>query len=279
MNKNKILGIPIPQDDKKNILEKIIKFIEKPRSFLHIVSLNPENLVIAQENKEFKKVLYKAKIKIIDGVGIVIASRLLGIKTGERVTGVDLMNELIKIASEKRLRVMLIGGKPKLAESLAECYQKKYPKAKFLGIEGIKDIKTEKKSVLKEEEKQIFNIVVDFKPHLVFVAFGSPYQELWIEHHKDKFFGCVVMGVGGAFDFLGGKVPRAPVFIRKIGFEWLFRLLHQPWRWRRQVRLIKFLWMVVNQLNQSKSVESVESVKKMSFRRKSSLTWRKSGSR
>lgn len=244
MSKNKILEIPIPIDFKQDILEKIIKFIKKPQGFLHIVSLNPENLVIAQDNKEFKKVLCEAKMRIIDGVGIIMASRLLGIKAGERVTGVDLMNELIKIASERRLRVMLIGGKPKLAESLADCYQKKYPEAEFLGIEGIKDIKTGKKSVLKEEERKIFNIVADFKPHLVFVAFGSPYQELWIERHKEEFSGCVVMGVGGAFDFLGGEVKRAPIFIRKIGLEWLFRLLHQPWRWRRQVRLVRFLWLI-----------------------------------
>ncbi len=86
--------------------------------------------------------------------------------------------------------------------------------------------------------------MTDFKPHLVFVAFGSPWQELWIERHRNQFQNCVVMGVGGAFDFLGGKVPRAPVIIRRLGFEWLFRLIVQPWRLRRQLRLVRFGWLI-----------------------------------
>ncbi|GIW64753.1 MAG: N-acetylmannosaminyltransferase [Patescibacteria group bacterium] len=243
MTVKKILGITIFKQSKKDILEKIKKYIEKPQSFFHIVSLNPENLVIAQENQNFKKVIETAQIKIIDGVGVVIASRILNIGIGERFSGVDLMKELLDLAGKRRLRVLFIGGKPKLAEKLADCYSKKYPKAKFLGVEGIKDIK----NPLKKEEKEIFSIVTDLKPHFVFVAFGSPFQELWIERHKKNFDGCLVMGVGGAFDFLGGVVPRAPVFIQKIGLEWLFRLIVQPWRWRRQLRLIRFLYLVIKE--------------------------------
>ncbi|MCS6956718.1 MAG: WecB/TagA/CpsF family glycosyltransferase [Patescibacteria group bacterium] len=245
--KNKIFDIEVVPLSKKIILEKILKFIEKPKGFFHIVSLNPENLVIAQENYYFKKVLCQAPLKIVDGFGIVIASKILGFEAGERIAGVDLMKELIDLASKIRLRVMLIGGRPELAKSITVCYQKKYPEARFLGIEGIKDIKNKNKIEILKEEKEIFKIVADFKPQVVFVAFGSPYQELWIERHKNKFDGCVVMGVGGGFDFLSGKVIRAPKIIRKIGFEWLFRLLRQPWRWKRQLRLIKFLWLVVKE--------------------------------
>ncbi|MCX7881371.1 MAG: WecB/TagA/CpsF family glycosyltransferase [Patescibacteria group bacterium] len=243
MKSKKILGITITSQSKKEILEKIKKYIRQSVDFCHIVSLNPEILIIAQENKEFKKVIETAQIRIIDGVGIILAARLLGFEVGERLTGVELMKELVKIASENRLRVLLIGGKGNLADRLADCYQKKYPQAKFLGIEGIKNIKNPQKT----EEKIIFDIVSDYKPHLVLIAFGSPDQELWIERHKNKFSGCVVMGVGGAFDFLSGKVLRAPWFVRKSGFEWLFRLIIQPWRWRRQLRLIKFLWLVVKE--------------------------------
>ncbi len=241
MNNNKILGVTINKESKKYILYKIKKYIQKPAGFFHIVSLNPENLVIAQESSEFKQVLETAQIKLIDGFGVILASRLLGIEVGERVPGVELMEELIKIAGKMRLRVLLIGGKANLANNLADCYQKKYPEAKFFGLEGIKDIKNPKK----QEEKKIFSIVSDFKPHLVFVAFGSPDQELWIERHKDRFKNCVVMGVGGAFDFLAGKVIRAPVIFRKLGLEWLFRLFVQPWRWRRQLRLVRFVLLVL----------------------------------
>ncbi|MCX7956207.1 MAG: WecB/TagA/CpsF family glycosyltransferase, partial [Patescibacteria group bacterium] len=211
--KNKIFDIEIVPLSKKLILEKILKFIEKPKGFFHIVSLNPENLVIAQENYYFKRVLCQAPLKIVDGVGIVIASKILGFEAGERIAGVDLMKEIMDLAFKIRLRVMLIGGKPELANSIAVCYQKKYPEAKFLGIEGIKDIKNKNKTDILKEEKEIFKIVVDFKPQVVFVAFGSPDQELWIERHRNKFNDCVVMGVGGAFDFLSGKIIRAPEFI------------------------------------------------------------------
>jgi len=240
----KFLGIKVFSCDRKNTLEKIKKYLKNHKKFCHIVSLNPENLVIAKKNHKFKKVLEKAQIQIVDGVGVILASRLLGVSVGERYPGVDLVADLLNLASKIRLRVLFIGGKPNLAERLANCYQKKYPISKFFGLEGILDIKNPKK----KEEKKIFSIISDFKPHLIFVAFGSPYQELWIDRHKKEFGNCVVMGVGGAFDFLGGVVPRAPVFLRKIGLEWFFRLLVQPWRLRRQMRLLKFLGLVFGEV-------------------------------
>lgn len=241
MRQNKILGITIRPESKSSILDKILLYIGKPTGNLHIVSLNPENMVLATKNDLFKKVIETAQIKIVDGIGIVLAGRWLNIDVGERVTGVGLMEELINMASERRLRVLMIGGKENLALELAECYGTHFPEAKFKGVQGIVNIK----NPTKDEEDAIFSIVAAYKPHLIFVAFGSPYQELWIERHKRKFVGCVVMGVGGSFDYLSGKVIRPPVFIQKIGFEWLFRLLQQPWRWRRQLKLLEFIRLIL----------------------------------
>ena len=243
MSKNKILGITIPKEPKKQVLEKIIKYIHSPKGFFHIVSLNPEIFILAEKNYEFKKVVETAQIKTIDGVGIVIASRLLGVEAGDRLTGVDLMDELIKQADELRLRVLLIGGKQNLALDLVDCYKDKYPEASFFGTIGIKDIKNPKK----EEENEIFSIVRRHKPHLIFAAFGSPDQELWLARHSKELSGIVCMGVGGSFDFLSGKINRAPLFLQKIGMEWLFRLVKQPWRWRRQLRLLYFAYLVIRE--------------------------------
>ena len=243
MGSNKILGVTIVSESKSTILEKIIKYIDKPAGFFHIASLNSENLVITTENKLFKKVIETAQIKIVDGIGIVLAGRLLSVEVGVRVTGVGLMEELIKRASDRRLRVLMIGGNENLALKLAQCYNSQFPEAKFKGLQGIGDIK----NIKKEEENKIFSIVAAYKPQLVFTAFGSPDQELWLERHKKEFTGCVVMGVGGAFDYLSNNVKRAPVFIQKIGLEWLYRLVNQPWRWKRQTKLLKFIGLVIKE--------------------------------
>jgi len=243
MKLNKILDITIPTDSKRDILEKIKKYLYNPKGFYHIVSLNPENLVVAKENKTFKEAIETAQIKIIDGAGVVLAARVLNIDPGERLTGVELMEELIRQADKIRLRVLLIGGKPDLALRLAQCYRDKMLQAEIKGTIGIKNIKKPEKA----EEEAIFSIVSDFRPHIVFVAFGSPDQELWLYRHRDQFKDCLCMGVGGAFDYLTGEIARAPMFLRKIGLEWLFRLFVQPWRWRRQLRLVEFLFLVFKQ--------------------------------
>jgi len=243
MEQNKILNISIPIDSKHDILEKIKKYLIDPKGYFHVVSLNPENLIASRTNLEFDKIVKTAQIKIIDGIGIVIASQILGIKVGERYPGVDLMKEVVTIAQQLRLKVLLIGGRTNLALRLAQCYQRQFLEAKFFGCYGIKNIKNPQVS----EEKEISSIVTDYKPHIIFVAFGSPDQELWIGRHKNQFNNCLVMGVGGAFDFLSGKIARAPQILRKIGLEWLFRLLIQPWRIKRQLRLIQFLWLVLQE--------------------------------
>ncbi len=243
MKESKILGINIAPQSKSSILEKILLYIRKPTGFYHIISLNPENLVVATEDDSFKRVIETAQIKIVDGVGIVLAGRWLGIEAGERVTGVGLMEDLLKMASDRRLRVLMIGGKENLALRLAQCYSDRFPEAMFKGIQGIEDVK--KPEV--DEEDKVFAIVAAYKPHLVFVAFGSPMQELWIERHKNEFANCVVMGVGGAFDYLSSNINRPPILIQKLGLEWLSRLLKQPWRWRRQLRLFKFIRLVLQE--------------------------------
>lgn len=243
MEEKRLLGIRIKASSKKNTLEHIEKYISNPRGSIQIVSVNPENLIIAQENKLFKKIIETSQIQIIDGAGAVAAGRVLGIKVGERLTGVELMEEMIKLADRLSLRVLLIGGRPNLALKLADCYGQTYNKAKFLGLAGIENIK----KPLKSEENSLFSIVTDFKPHILFASFGSPDQELWLDRHRRQLRGIVCMGVGGAFDFLGGNVARAPKFIRQIGLEWCFRLFVEPWRWKRQLRLIKFCWLILKQ--------------------------------
>ena len=117
----RLLGIEINPQNRQQILEHIKKYLINPHGNLRIVSLNPEILVLAGENPEFKRVIETSQIQHIDGVGVVLAGRLLGIEF-ERITGVDLMSELVKLADKLRLRVVLIGGRKNLALQLAKCY-------------------------------------------------------------------------------------------------------------------------------------------------------------
>lgn len=237
---NKLFGIEIAQESKNQVLEKILKYTSKPEGFVHIVSLNPENMVTATKNADFHTCLSQAQIRIIDGAGVRAACRLLGVKVGERITGVDLMADILKMAHKSSLRVMLIGGNEKIAEQVADCQKKLLPGISIKALRGIADIS----SPQKHEEEHIFSIVADYKPHILFASFGSPAQELWLYSHKDRLDNIIAMGVGGAFDFMGGRVPRAPRIVQRIGFEWLFRLILQPWRVVRQLRLIEFMWLV-----------------------------------
>lgn len=243
MKHNKLLGITLPMNSREEILEKILKNNNDKSKYTMVFSLNPEILVEMEKDPDFKKIARKAQIRILDGVGIVLAARINGLRVGDRYTGVDLMNDVLEQASKHSLRVMLIGGEQKLAEQIAECYSDKNPRLEIFGIQGIKDVT----KATEEEERLIFSIVADRKPHIVFVAFGSPFQEKWLYRNQAHFKGMVVAGVGGAFDFLSGRIPRAPRFVRLLGLEWLFRLIIQPWRIKRQLRLLTFIRLVLRQ--------------------------------
>lgn len=242
-DKNTLLSVPLPNDALETILEKIILFTKNPKGIFHIVSLNPEIFVLAENNPAFKRVVTEAQMRIIDGTYVYVLARILGLQVQSRIHGVDLMQTMLEHASKERLRVTLIGGAPKVAENVVVCQQRAYPNLDIRGIQGIKDVRNPSEA----ENTEIFSIVAAMKPHLIFVAFGSPYQELWIDAHKKELEGSVVMGVGGAFDFLSGNVPRAPKIMRKLGFEWLFRLVIQPWRIKRQMKIAHFFAAVVKE--------------------------------
>lgn len=243
MADNIMLGIKLPQDKKSEVLEKIIKNLQNPQDFFHIASINPEILVLSQKDEDFRAYLNWAQIRILDGEGVRKGARFLGYQAGERYTGVDLMEKMLFLANDMGLRVGLIGGKGKVAEKVVDCQKSRFPHINFIAFQGFSDIL----NPTQEEENQIFSIVADRKPHILFVAFGSPFQELWLHSNKDRLKGITCMGVGGAFDFLSGNVPRAPYVLRALGLEWLFRLIIQPWRLKRQIRLLEFIRLILAQ--------------------------------
>lgn len=237
--------IPIDPLTTEDVLEKIKIYLSGPPKFIHIVSINPENVIIAQQNPLFRDTCQKADLALTDGVGIILGAKLLGISIPERIQGSVLLPKLLDLAGQISSRVVLIGSQANLADTIAKCYSHAYPKAKFVGVEGYKN----KEKPTPEEEEILENIVRSTRPHFVFVAFGSPYQELWISTHKKMLQESICMGVGGAFDYLSGSSRKPPYIIRTLGFEWLYRLIQEPWRAKRQVsRLPVFVGMILKRL-------------------------------
>ena len=239
-----LLGVEVHPAKKADILEYIIKSPKHDRHFTHIVSINPEIILEARNNPEFKRVIETAQINIIDGAWALLTIQMLYKGSFERVPGVDLMEEVLDLAGSSGLCVGLIGAQGALAAEIADCYQEKYPNSQFFGLAGFDNIGNPQQ----DEIDALFSIIADRRPHILFFAFGSPAQELWIARHEDKLRGATCMGVGGAFDFIGGTVTRAPKWVRTIYMEWLYRLLKQPWRIARQARLVNYCALVLRQL-------------------------------
>lgn len=239
-----LFSTPVSFASIKDIREQLLESSRCQSVLTHVVSLNPENLVTMKHNEEFEKVVRKTHLHIPDGIGTTLALYVLkGVKIA-RVTGVDTMEMLIAEASKRSLRILLIGGKDNLAEEVANCYKKKYKKLPIWAISGYQNVADQKES----ETEHLKTIVRSIKPHLVFVSFGSPFQEIWIERQSDIFKGCLVMGVGGAFAMITGKRARAPQLVRIVGLEWLYRLMQEPWRFWRQLKLVVFIIMVIKEL-------------------------------
>jgi N-acetylglucosaminyldiphosphoundecaprenol N-acetyl-beta-D-mannosaminyltransferase len=226
-NKIFLLGVGFSDINEHEVLEYIITGLPNQSKKYYIVTPNPELLVMASNDKNYQRVLNDAKLALSDGIGVMIAGKVMGKPLKERIHGVDLVKSLCKEISRQPITVGFLGAGPSVAEKASECLKREYPGLK-VGL------------VSQEWSESLKNRPVD----ILFVAFGSPKQEIWISENLEKLPAKVVIGVGGAFDFISGKVRRAPLFMRKIGLEWLFRLIIQPWRIKRQLRLIQFIFLV-----------------------------------
>lgn len=243
-NRFSLLGIPLDPLTIDDVLDKIKLYISSPSRFVHIVSINPENVVIANQNEQFMHICKNADLALTDGIGVLLAARILGKSVPERVSGSVLLPKLLDLAGAMSSTVVLIGSQANLADSLARCYSRTYPKATFIGTNGYQN----SQNPTLEEERDIEAIVRRTRPHFVFLALGSPTQEIWIDTHKKLLEGAICMGVGGAFDYLSGAIQQPQVIIRRMGLEWLYRLTIQPWRIQRQLkRLPIFIGMILKE--------------------------------
>ena len=238
-----ILGVKVDCIWRATVLKKVAVWVKdgtKGASKV-IVTPNPEMLVAAQKDKQFKDVLNKADIAIPDGVGLVWALKRKGCGKVERVAGADVMMDLIKRASSSGWRVFMLGGGSGVVDEAIKILKNKYPRLKVAGVTG--PINIERATI--EQNQVVRRKINRFKPHLLLVAFGHQKQENWIVENLPFLKVEVAMGVGGSFDYLVKPSLRAPKLVQDLGFEWLWRLVRQPWRVKRQLQLVKFVWLVL----------------------------------
>lgn len=234
MIKESYLGVEVCRVNMTETLLAVENII-KTRKPSFIVAINPEKIMKAATDSNLKKLLNSADIQIPDGIGVVLASKLKRNKINARVTGIDLMDNICKISNQKNYRIFMLGAKPGVAEKAAGILRHKYEN---INIVGIIDGYFKNDDMVIEEIKGA-------KPDILFVALGSPSQEYWITNNMSKLKVPICMGVGGSYDVICGNIERAPQWMCKIGIEWLFRLIKEPWRFKRMLVLPKFLIKVV----------------------------------
>ena len=232
-----ILGVKIDNATFDEVLDRVDRLVGQGRGGKpqYIVKPNPEIVTYAQKDQDFKRILNEASLAPPDGIGLMIASRILGKPLKEGVGGPELMEAVLKLAQERDYSVYFFGAKPLVVEKLVEVIKNDYSNLKIAGFHHgyIGD------------DKVVLEDVKKAKPDILFVAMGFPKQEKWIKKNLNPLSVPLMIAEGGSFDFVSGEIARAPVWMRKVGLEWFYRLIRQPARIRRQVALPKFLWLVL----------------------------------
>ncbi|HKZ70663.1 MAG TPA: WecB/TagA/CpsF family glycosyltransferase [Anaerolineales bacterium] len=231
-----LLGVPVHDVTYAETLGLIGQFVES-REPHQICTVNPEFVMAAQDDAEFMAILRDADLCVPDGVGLLWAARWNKTPLRERVAGSDLVPLIAAEAASRQWRVFFLGAAAGVAERAAGELKARYPNLIVAGTwAGSPDQKDDEVAVAK---------IRAASPQILFVAYGAPAQDKWIVRNRVRLNVPVMMGVGGALDFITGAATRAPKWAQSLGLEWLHRLIRQPWRWRRMLALPKFAWAVM----------------------------------
>lgn len=234
MNKAaKIMGISFPKFTMDQCLQILSDVAGRKKTELfHVVTGNPEIVMSCQHDDELRGIIDRAGLITADGIGIVMISRMRGGDLPERVTGCDLLIKLLETGDREKWSFYFLGADEQTSLKAAEVIARKHPNVSIAGRHH---------GFFKEEEEaKIVEEINAAAPDFLIVALGAPYAERWIHKYRNSLNAKIAIGVGGSLDTIAGKVKRAPEIWRKIHLEWLFRLIKQPSRWRRQLILPRF---------------------------------------
>jgi N-acetylglucosaminyldiphosphoundecaprenol N-acetyl-beta-D-mannosaminyltransferase len=229
-----MFGVPLARIDMEGALARIDRFIAD-RSPHMIVTSDTPSIVRARDDAEYQEIVRAADLVTADGRGVVWMARVLGLPMRERVSGVDLVERICRRAVDRHYSAYLLGAMPGVAEEAAQALSARCPGLRIAG--------TDHGYFSDDEEAGVVRRIAEARPDILFVALGAPRQEKWIRRHIAELQVPVAIGVGGAFDVLAGRVPRAPAWMQRAGLEWLFRLLREPARLPRMWALPRLVWM------------------------------------
>ncbi len=241
-----LFDLPLFSSGKKQLLMSFKNGVFSGKNPLIVYTPNPEQLIQTRESPQLLHYFSKANYLVPDGTGLVLATKFLSLRgkaipVQEKIAGVDLVEDLLAWAKDESWRVLIIGGREySQGETIEYAGQTLWWTPAYVDV-------TQPTSI---EEQELADLIAKIKPEIIFVAFGAPWQEQWIAEHEsllEKHHVKIAMVVGGSFDYLLGKVQRAPSIVRGMGLEWLFRLVKQPWRWRRQLRLLTFIRLTLSE--------------------------------
>lgn len=231
-----ILGVRVDTVLEKNIIDQLENMI-KANSSQYIVPLNPEMVMMAQADEDFRNAINSASLVLPDGIGIIWASRLFKNKLHKRITGIDTVKQIAGFAELHQYKMFCLGAAEGIAELAANRLKAEFPRLQIAG--------TYSGSPNPDEEMEICSLIRASKADILLVAYGAPKQELWVARNLLNCNVPIAMCVGGTFDFIAGVTKRAPLWMRMNGMEWLYRLIQQPWRWKRMLALPKFVVKII----------------------------------
>lgn len=232
-----VLGVRFNLLPDREVVERILMWTDESSSRM-VITAGPEFVMMANEDNELKQLTRVADLVTPDGIGIVWAARRRGVVVPGRVTGVELIHTLLRTTASRKqpLRVYILGASEASLQAALQNLRQEYPLHTFAGRNGY---------FSEGELPGVLSEIAQFEPDLWLVGLGQPRQEKLIYSSLGKLKPCVAVGVGGSIDIWGGTVKRAPRLVQKFNVEWLYRLLSQPSRWRRQLALPRFAWKVL----------------------------------
>lgn len=231
-----IYGIPFSSMSMDETVEYLTEAIEN-KTTTHVITANPIMVMTAVENPDYFRMMRTAELIVPDGAGVVWAASHVGHPVAERVTGFDLMHRMLEIGERRRWKAYLLGTAKETIEAAAEKLQLQYPQVRIVGVrDGFFG---------PDQDAEVVADIRAAAPDLLFVARGADTQEPWIAKYKHELGVPFIMGVGGSFDIISGKLKRAPVVFQKLRLEWFYRLLQEPKRYKRMLALPKFVVKVL----------------------------------